>query len=158
MIDDQHQQSITLGIQNLAALGDCTCNNLRQATRAVTQIYEAALEPSGLKVTQLPILGVAATDGPLTMSALAKHLLMDRTTLTRNLKPLERAGLVQIEPGVDRRARLVSITETGREALAQALPLRQAAQDSLVEALGRFQWGVLMDNLRATIAATRKLS
>ncbi len=158
MSDNVHQQSATLGIQNLAALGDCTCNNLRQATRAVTQIYEAALEPSGLKVTQLPILGAAAVEGPLTMSALAKHLLMDRTTLTRNLKPLERAGLVQIEPGVDRRARLVSITDTGREALAQALPLRQAAQDSLVEALGRFQWGVLMDNLRATIAATRKLS
>lgn len=140
----------------LELLSSCTCQNLRQATRVVTQHYEQVLEPIGLKITQLPVLAAAASMGPVPMSRLAEALVMDRTTLTRNLQPLERAGLVQVESGSDRRARLVSTTRQGLETLYAALPLWKQAQSSMVEALGRFKWGVLMDNLRLTVDTTRK--
>lgn len=140
----------------LDLLTSCTCQNLRQTTRVVTQYYEQALEPTGLKVTQLPVLAAAATMGPVAMSQLAEALVMDRTTLTRNLQPLDRAGLVKIAPGEDKRARMVTATPKGMAALDKALPLWKQAQGSMVEALGRFHWGVLMDNLRATVDAARK--
>lgn len=140
----------------LDLLTSCTCQNLRQTTRVVTQYYEQALEPTGLKITQLPVLAAAATMGPVTMSELAESLVMDRTTLTRNLQPLERAGLVRIMPGEDKRARMVTATHKGMNALDKALPLWKEAQGNMVEALGRFHWGVLMDNLRATVDAARK--
>lgn len=143
-------------LPGLSEMGECTCQNLRKAARAVTQYYEAALEPSGLKVTQLPVLAVPASRGPLPMSRLADELVMDRTTLTRNLRPLEKAGLIRVRRGEDKRARIVEITDAGRAALAKALPLWKKAQAEMVDNLGRFQWGVLMDNLRATVAAVKR--
>lgn len=133
----------------------CTCLNLRKATRAVTQFYEGLLDPTGLKITQLPILAQAATLGPVTMTKLSDSLVMDRTTLTRNLQPLVRLGFVKVRAGEDRRARLVSATPEGLDALEAALPLWRKAQAEMLEHLGRFSWGVLMDNLRATIDAAR---
>ncbi len=141
----------------LELLSSCTCQNLRQATRVVTQHYEQVLEPTGVKITQLPVLAAAASMA-ISMSRLAETLVMGRTTLTRNLQPLERAGLVRVEAGSDRRARLVSATRQGLETLYAALPLWKQAQSAMVEALGRFKWGVLMDNLRLTVDSTRKTS
>lgn len=143
-------------IDGLDELDSCTCQNLRQATRVVTQFFENALDPTGLKITQLPVLASAATHGPVLMSRLAEILVMDRTTLTRNLQPLIRAGLVKIEKGDDKRARLVSATDKGIKALKEALPIWRSTQEEMVEALGRFQWGVLMDNLRSTVTAARE--
>ncbi len=142
-------------IEGLDDLDNCTCQNLRQATRVVTQFYETALDPTGLKITQLPVLAAAATHGPVLMSHLADVLVMDRTTLTRNLQPLLRAGLVAIDKGDDKRARLVTATDKGVKVLKEALPIWRSVQAEMVDALGRFQWGVLMDNLRATVAAAR---
>lgn len=143
-------------IDGLDELDNCTCQNLRQATRVVTQFYEAALDPTGLKVTQLPVLAAAATHGPVLMSRLADILVMDRTTLTRNLQPLVRAGLIEIGKGDDKRARLVTATGKGVKVLKEALPIWRRTQEEMVDAIGRFQWGVLMDNLRATVAAARE--
>lgn len=143
-------------IDGLEDLDNCTCQNLRQATRVVTQFYETALDPTGLKITQLPVLAAAATHGPVLMSRLADILVMDRTTLTRNLQPLIRAGLVAIEKGDDKRARLVTATDKGVKTLKDALPIWRKTQEEMVDALGRFQWGVLMDNLRATVAAAQE--
>ena len=106
--------------------------------------------------TQLPVLAAAATHGPVLMSRLADVLVMDRTTLTRNLQPLLRAGLVAIEKGEDKRTRLVNATDKGVKVLKDALPIWRKTQEEMVDALGRFQWGVLMDNLRATVAAARE--
>jgi DNA-binding MarR family transcriptional regulator len=144
-----------LMVPGIDDLQNCTCSNLRQASRVVTQFFEQALEPASLKITQLPVLVAATTKGPLPMSKLAEELVMDRTTLTRNLQPLQRAGLIRISPGDDRRARMVSVTEKGIDALERAVPLWREAQTAMVDHLGRFQWGVLMDNLRATVHATR---
>src|SRR5689334_16622792 len=95
----------------------CACFNLRKAARAVTQIYESALEPSGLKATQISLLVALALRGPLPLTRLASSLVMDRTTLTRNLMPLRKKGWIANERGPDRRERSVALTRAGRATL-----------------------------------------
>ena len=134
-------------IAGLDEFDSCTCLNLRKATRAVTQFYENLLEPTGLKITQLPILAEAATLGPVTMTKLSERLVMDRTTLTRNLQPLVRMGFIKVRAGEDRRARLVSVTQEGLEALEGArrvivhLYLYHGSRISDSGATGAFQLG-----------------
>ena len=89
------------------------------------------------------------------MNELAGFLVTDRTTLTRNLKPLERKGLVEIVPGEDRRVRMVSITDAGRIAFERAKPLWAEAQAAMVERLGDEDWQALITVLRTTVAAIR---
>lgn len=134
---------------------NCTCANLRMATRVVTQLYSSVLGPSGLKGSQFSLLSWLFRKGPLAMNELAGILVTDRTTLTRNLKPLERKGLVEIAPGEDRRVRMVSITGTGRAAYQRAQPLWAEAQAAMVERLGDRDWQILIKVLRTTVAAVR---
>ena len=128
-------------------LASCTCSNLRKATRAITQLYDATLEPSGLLITQLSVLGGIATLKPATMTQLADSLVMDRTTLTRNLKPLLRRDLVKISSGKDERTRYVTLTSKGYQALSKALQLWGQTQARVVKALGEERWSGLMRNL-----------
>lgn len=114
----------------------CPLNELRMATRAITQIFDAILKPTGLLGTQLPLLVKAVTLGPITISAMADELVMDRTTLTRNLRPLKKQDLVAIARGEDRRTRLVSITPRGEELLAKVVPLWARAQKLIDVELG----------------------
>ncbi len=132
----------------------CTCANLRRAARALTRSYDAVLQPSGLKVTQFSLLIATAFTGPQPMSSLAKALVMDRTTLTRNLKPLEAQGLVQVSVGEDRRLRQIGITPKGRARLKAALPLWQQAQERVIEDLGETRWRGLLGNLSDVVALT----
>ena len=83
----------------------CTCFRLRSAARRMTQVYEHALRPTGLKITQYSLLANLARSGSHSVTALARVLATDRTTLTRNLAPLERDGLVKITDGPDARPR-----------------------------------------------------
>ena len=107
----------------------CTCTALRRATRAVTTAYDAALRPCGLRVTQFAILRLLDRLGPTLVTRLAAEAALERTTMARNLDPLERRGLVQIAPcEADARARIVSLTEAGRAALAAAIPYWRIAQ------------------------------
>ncbi|MCB9946659.1 MAG: winged helix-turn-helix transcriptional regulator [Rhodospirillaceae bacterium] len=115
---------------------ECTCHALRKATRRVTQLYDHILVESGLRVTQFGLLATLRVAQPLSMTALAHRMAMDRTTLTRNLKPLERAGLVALAPGGDRRTRMVLLTDPGRDALRRAAPFWRQAQLAMAEALG----------------------
>ena len=110
---------------------------LRKATRRVSQIYDRHLEPSGLTITQFGLLAyIASTDGT-TIGALAEKLAMDPTTLTRNLRPLIRDGLVLHEPDRrDRRVRCVSLSAAGREAYTNARPLWRAAQNQINAVIG----------------------
>jgi DNA-binding MarR family transcriptional regulator len=90
----------------------CNCLALREASRHVTQFYDQFLASSGLRTTQFSILIRLRLAGPMTINALAKRLVMDRTTLGRNILPLEREGLIEIIPGsVDRRSKVVHLTE-----------------------------------------------
>jgi DNA-binding MarR family transcriptional regulator len=92
----------------------CNCLALRQASRHVTQFYDQFLAPSGLRTTQYSILARLQRKGPMTINALAAELVMDRTTLGRNILPLQRDGLVAVGPGKsDRRSRELRLTPTG---------------------------------------------
>lgn len=134
---------------------NCTNANLRMASRVVTQFYSSVLGPSGLKGSQFSLLSWLANKGPMSMNELAGFLVTDRTTLTRNLKPIERKGLVEIVPGEDRRVRMVSITDAGRLAFERAKPLWAEAQAAMVERLGDKDWRKLIEALRSTVAAVR---
>jgi DNA-binding MarR family transcriptional regulator len=119
-----------------APLSGCTCDRLRKLTRRITQHYDTRLAPSGLRVTQYSLLARLVRGGPATISALAGRMEMDRTTLTRNLKPLVDARLVEIAPGEDARSRVVNVTARGSDAWAGARQLWRRAQDEVNRALG----------------------
>jgi len=138
--------------QYLEPAQGCVCFNIRKSARAITQLYEEALRPTGLRATQFTLLVATKVMGSATISSLAKGLVMDRTTLTRNLKPLEKQGFIRIIPGEeDRREREVTLTLAGQEILSKALPLWKAVQQSVVENLGQSRVTRLMKDLSATI-------
>jgi DNA-binding MarR family transcriptional regulator len=126
----------------------CACNQLRRATRRITQLYEAAMATSGLKVTQLPILVGLGSSGDLSVTTLADALSLDRTTLTRNLRVLEERGLVHTyEHGDDARVRMVSLTLEGSRVLSGALERWEAVQLEVEEQFGRDRLQALYDEL-----------
>lgn len=143
------------GKMDLSATAMCTSFNLRKAARAVTQFYDDALRGTGLKSTQFSLLAVAAAAGSMPISLLAVELAMDRTTLTRNLKPLEAAGLLRIESGRDRRVRRVAVTAEGEAALARAMPAWRKAQTQMIDRLGDEQWGAFLRQLQAARRAAQ---
>ncbi len=114
----------------------CTCFRLRRLTRRVTQHYDSHLARAGLRVTQFSLLGMLLRADSLSLSELAAHMEMDRTTLTRNLGPLQNAGWVEVMPGKDARSRTARLTDTGRSAWNSAKPHWRQAQDELNAALG----------------------
>ena len=130
----------------------CACANLRRAARVVTQIFDAALAPSGLKCTQFTLLVAARLVGEETVNGLAEKMVMDRTTLSRNLKPLVRAGLLEAIPGEDNRTRLIRISAEGKRALGQAYPMWEAAQEEVVGALGSERFEALLGDVSRTTA------
>jgi len=138
------------------AARDCACFNLRKAARAVTQMYEAALAPTGIRATQFSVLVALAMAESAPLSRVAEWLVMDRTTLTRNLRPLARRGWVRIAPGEDRRERTLSLTRSGRAALERALPLWQRAQAELHERLGDGPWTRLPADLQSLVAVAQE--
>ncbi|MCX5894123.1 MAG: MarR family transcriptional regulator, partial [Deltaproteobacteria bacterium] len=101
----------------------CACFKVRKAARAITKLYEEVLRPSGLRATQFSLLMVTRVMGPVTVVKLAQVMVMDRTTLTRNLQILEARGLINIKPGEDRREREVNLTDVGMDVLTKAVPL-----------------------------------
>lgn len=115
----------------------CTCARLRRTARRLTQAYDQALRPCGLRVTQYMVISNVVRDDGLSVTDLANRLAMDRTTLTRNLRPLEKAGLLRIEAGPDRRSRAVSATDRGRRAHAEAVKLWQEAERTFRRNMGR---------------------
>ncbi len=98
----------------------CLCNTLRMTARAVTAVYDDALRPLRLRVTQYSLLARAVSMGPVESSRLSAALGLDKTTLARNLRPLERRGLIAIATGEDRRTRLVRVTPAGEKLLKEA--------------------------------------
>jgi DNA-binding MarR family transcriptional regulator len=103
--------------------GACNFTALRRASRYVTAVYDQALTPIGLRITQFSILYQLVKHGPMTISDLAQKMAMDRTTLSSNLKLLQRDALVTMTTGDDRRAKLSEITKAGKTRYEQAFPL-----------------------------------
>lgn len=133
----------------------CNCAAVRRTGRVLTQVYDEVLAPSGVRVTQFSLLAALARTGTVSLNELAGVVVMDRTTLTRNLAPLERAGWVRTEAGADRRTRQVSLTEEGQAALARALPFWQAAQAQVSAQFGQERLAALRAELAALTAAMR---
>ena len=125
----------------------CNCVNLRRAAHAVTAAYDKALEPSGVKISQFSILKYIRGMSPVSVSDLAKTMRLDRTTLVRNLKPLEASGLVEDSAPEGGRSRRLALTDKGTKTLAQADALWKQAQLSLEEYLGKAE----LDTLRALL-------
>ncbi len=114
----------------------CTCFRVRRLARRVTKIYEESLAPTGLSVTQYTILSMLRHVGAMSMSELSHRLGMDRTTLTRTLRPLESMGHLSNTPEADRRQRRITLTEEGKVALRAASPAWKRAQASVFAILG----------------------
>ncbi|MGF1481371.1 MAG: MarR family winged helix-turn-helix transcriptional regulator [Cyanophyceae cyanobacterium] len=128
-------------------ISSCAGFNFRKVSRVVTQHFDEILKPSKLSITQFTVLVAVAKVRAIAVSDLAKILLMDRTTLTRNLKPLKKEGYLDIEPGQDKRTRIISLTSDGELALAKAMPLWEQAQKDIVEFLGEPRWQTLLAQL-----------
>lgn len=122
------------------ACRSCTCSALRRASRAVTQHYEASFRGTGLRATQFTLLATLTETGPLPLSALATMLGLERTTLTRNLGPLEKKGYVSSVADDDQRVRRITITKKGKAAALAALDAWKQAQSTVGEVL--FRMGV----------------
>ena len=133
----------------------CTCANLRKAARVVTQAFDTALQPSGLRATQFTVLATLAKRGEMPLMKLAEAMVLDRTTLTRNLRPLIAKGLVSEARDADRRVRRLGLTGAGQAALEAALPHWRDAQARLVTALGPWRWADLLGDLAQTVEAVR---
>jgi DNA-binding MarR family transcriptional regulator len=148
---------ISLEIAECKEIGrTCACFKVRKAARAITKLYEEVLRPSGLRATQFSLLMATRVMGPVTVVKLAQVMVMDRTTLTRNLQILETRGLITIKPGEDRREREVNLTAEGMEVLAKAVPLWEEAQERVREGLGEERLQNLLGDLSEMVSLTRK--
>ncbi len=115
----------------------CSASRFRKAARRITQIYDQLLEPYGLTITQYGLLGHLKYFDGISVGALAEKLVMDPTTLTRNLRPLERQGYVTLtQDDKDRRSRKLNLTETGLRKYTTARPGWEAAQERIANVLG----------------------
>jgi DNA-binding MarR family transcriptional regulator len=138
----------------------CTCFRLRGAARKITQRYDDALRPVGLKITQFSVLANLAREGDVSVTRLARLLATDRTTLTRNLGPLVANGLVTVGAGPDARTRGVALTARGRRAYEDALPLWRSAQRAIKAALGESDLATLhalLDKIRGQVRISTRL-
>ncbi|WP_299412030.1 MarR family transcriptional regulator [Acaryochloris sp. IP29b_bin.148] len=131
----------------LVARDYCLCNHLRKADRVIRLIYDEALRPHGLKATQFTLLNAIGLREPIKQTVLSEKMATDRTTLTRNLASLERQGLVQFQPGSDRRVKEISLTPQGHQRLAEAYPHWKEAQTKTEELLGTDQVHKLLAEL-----------
>jgi len=132
----------------------CACYNLRRASRAVTQLFDAYFDEIGLKSTQFTVLATLAhaDDAPPTIRALADTLVLEQSSLSRNLAVLERLGFVRLVPGEhDRRERIVCLTRAGRSALARGFPIWRKAQAAIASALET-------EELESQLRALRRLT
>ncbi len=121
-------------------LDTCMCHKTRMAARAITRAYDDALRSTGLRATQVSVLAAVGARGALSIKSLADFLEMDRTTLTRNLRPLEERGYVLLAPERRHRSRMLTLTGAGYAALLAALPLWEDAQGTIRRRLGERRW------------------
>ena len=151
------RQKKLLSMEKSKEIGrSCACFNLRKAARAITRLYDKYLRATGLGSAQFTLLMAARGVGPVPISRLAKGAVLDRTTLTRNLKVLEKKGLIRTQIGLDRRAREVTLTDLGHEALIKAVPLWGKAQARVKEGLGEEGMNSFLKYLSEMVSLARR--
>ncbi len=149
---DKHEEQLQRErIENLATM--CVCSNLRRASRAVTNYYDSLLgQVSDLRVSQVIMLVVLYLAGPQSIHELAEILALDRTTIGRNLRPLEKQGLLTLTPGNDQRTRVVTLTKQGEETLLRVVPKWEQAQAHMVTGIGKEQVTAFLKELSSVAA------
>jgi DNA-binding MarR family transcriptional regulator len=130
-------------------LGPCVCSQVRRIARKLSSLYDAVLSSEHLTITQYSLLANIDRAGQLSHTVLAERVGMERTTLTRNLRPLTRAGWVTTAPGLDRRLHLLQLTTAGKRKLVQSLPLWEEAQRQFRSRMGSES----LQELRAHLAS-----
>jgi DNA-binding MarR family transcriptional regulator len=125
----------------------CACARLRRASRALTSFYDEAIAPAGLAVTQFSLLRTLDRTGAVRLTTLAAMLLLDRTSLSRNLDCLIERGFVDVAPGRDARTREIAITRAGKNAVRAAEPHWQRAQTEVAKRLGAAKLETLITTL-----------
>jgi DNA-binding MarR family transcriptional regulator len=137
----------------------CACYNLRRASRVVTQLFDAYFEELGLKSTQYTVLAALMYEsaGRPSVTHLAHALVLEQSSLSRNLAVLERQGLVRYEPGDDKRERIVLLTRAGRIALTRGYPVWKAAQRAVAEALDPKDLDIQLRSLRRLTKTAQSL-
>src|SRR6478736_8248661 len=147
-------EDLAMPVDNSLISEECNCLALRAATRHVTQFYDQVIAPTGMRTTQFSILAKLKRRGPLTINALAEDMVMDRTTLGRNILPLERDRLIRIEPATsDRRAKELHLTKAGEKRLLAARKGWSVAQGQFEASFGAKRAADLRASLRAVVAS-----
>jgi DNA-binding MarR family transcriptional regulator len=131
---------------------NCACFNFRKASRSVTQLFDQTLSPIGLRSTQLVILLASQELGASGMVRLARELVMDRSTITRNLQPLISQGFLNVSGKSGRAGKKVEITPAGQKKIAEAVPYWEKAQSALLSTLGQDRWTRVMRDLHIVVA------
>ena len=138
---------------DLLSPAHCVCNNLHQTTRAVSRIYAEEMRPTGIKRSQFSILAYLQILGVIQLTELADLMIMDRTTLSRNLKPLEKKGLVFINKSPnDARARQLSLSKEGKAKFRESMKYWTRAQKKVLKMFGKKNW----QELESTLHRLRK--
>jgi DNA-binding MarR family transcriptional regulator len=130
---------------------NCICASLRKASRVVSQAYDEALKPSGLNNSQFTLLAALSKTGEIPLTRLAEVMVVDRTTLTRNLQPLIRRGLVSDRAGDDQRVRSIAMTGTGKTVYESAVPLWHGVQARIAGGMGADAWPDFLKSLQSTV-------
>jgi DNA-binding MarR family transcriptional regulator len=130
---------------------ECACTNFRKVSRAVTQLFDGQLEPTGLRSTQFVVLVALAALEPLSVARLSRELVMDPSTVNRNLKPLEKDGLVVKQTSEKGRRVALMLSDKGRVLLNEAMPLWRQAQNHFVSGLGGDVWQDLRTKLADSV-------
>ena len=144
-IHDMREKAADTSLSQML-LDSCMCHRARMAARVVTRAYDDALRPTQLRATQVSVLAAVGARGALSIKSLADTLQMERSTLTRNLRPLEKRGYVELAPERRYRSRVLTLTPAGRAALVSALPLWEGAQRTLKRRVGH-RWSTVQDGL-----------
>ena len=137
---------------DMASVENCACFNVRRVSRVITQFFDSEVRRHGIRPTQTPILGALRAKAGWSMAELSEWLGMERTTLLRNLRPLQRDGLVRARGGGRGGHVELQITEKGRAALAKTLPAWRSAQDKVVAILGKERWSSIIGDLEDVAA------
>lgn len=135
---------------------NCVCFNLRRVTRVVTQFFDVEMRRHGIRSTQGSVLAALHSTGTSSMAELSEILGMERTTLLRNLRPLQRDGLVSVDGGGHGGRVELSLTAKGRKQIEKLAPAWTSAQRAVVQVLGEKRWSALLADLDTVAVALKK--
>lgn len=143
--------------QNIAPNEQCACFSVRKAARSITQLYDDVLRSAGLRTTQFTLLRIAKCTKDIRLTEMADTAVMDRTTLSRNLKPLVNRGLLIIEKSDDdKRVKVIKLTKKGLSILKEAEPLWEQAQQQLAKKIGVGSFDMLLSELSDLVSNVRR--